>query len=114
MDPNCNWFEGTKCLKCSVGFRFSAQGHCVELDYLCRSYDSVTFDCLECYAGYMASDEGKCGPITEPGCLTWTNRSCNSCQPGYYILQGHCQAVDPLCSQFDLASKTCQACYAGY
>ena len=114
MDPYCNWFNGTKCLKCSWGYRFNSEGQCIELDYLCRIYDPVSYVCNQCYPGFMVGTDEKCGPITEVGCLTWFNNSCQSCYSGYYLYQGKCEPVDPLCSHFDLTTLKCLACYSGY
>lgn len=114
MDPYCSLFNGTKCLQCSFGYRFNASGLCVAQDYLCKLYHPITYECLLCYPGFMVGSEGKCGLITEPGCLSWFNLSCEACSNGYYLSQGHCHQIDPLCSRFNYTSLKCSACYFGY
>ena len=114
MDPYCSHFNGTTCIQCSWGYRFNSERVCVELDYLCRLYNPASYQCEQCYPGFMVGQEQRCVLITEPGCLVWFRQGCQSCYSGYYLLSGKCQPIDPLCSNFNLTTLECKSCYAGY
>jgi proprotein convertase subtilisin/kexin type 5 len=62
----------------------------------------------------MVGDSGRCEIITEPGCITWLNKSCSLCSEGFYLFAGHCNQIDSLCSKFNYTSLKCMSCYLGY
>lgn len=58
LDPNCNLFDGAKCIKCSMGAYFDANGKCVISDPNCRK--STNGVCESCYPGFIMNDKGAC------------------------------------------------------
>lgn len=54
-DTYCIKIENNKCTKCSSGFYVNQSGICQQADPLCKTPNTVTGDCVECYQGYVPS-----------------------------------------------------------
>ena len=51
-DPNCNKFEGSKCVKCSFGYYFNFKGKCTLANPNCKEFDESNGFCTSCYPGF--------------------------------------------------------------
>lgn len=60
-DAGCNTFENGRCVKCSDGFYFGADGKtCKQIPATCDNFDTVFEKCLQCYPGYTTNEKGIC------------------------------------------------------
>lgn len=112
LDPNCNLFEGAKCLRCSFGAYFDVNGKCVVTDPNCKRFNNGV--CESCYPGYVMNDQNKCIFDPDFNCADFSNGQCNRCSRGYYLDNGRCKLINTLCAKFDFLLKKCTTCYIGY
>lgn len=112
LDPNCNLFDGVKCVKCSQGAYFDTNGKCIVTDPNCKRWNNGL--CDSCYPGFVMNDKGVCIIDADFNCADWSNGQCNRCSRGYYLDGGKCKLINTLCSKFDYTLKKCTACYSGY
>ena len=113
MDPNCNKFHGSICVKCSRGAFLNEDGICIVSDPLCKENNHGI--CVSCYPGYFLSNDNHCIEDREFNCYEWVGRNCAKCSKGYYFDQNKkCQLIDPLCREFDAKERKCESCYVGY
>ena len=54
------------------------------------------------------------GGILDANCLNFSGNACVTCFQGYYVSEGKCKQVNPLCKTFDSNSGFCTSCYPGY
>lgn len=108
--------DGVTCLECSQRFFKDSQGICQPVSSSCKTYDNVTGACTSCYSGYLLIDVicFKNPKPQDPNCANLTNGVCQQCSRGFYLLNGTCELVDPLCKSFDYSKLVCSECYGGY
>jgi hypothetical protein len=115
FDPNCAIFNGSQCVKCSIGSFFNSDGKCAEADQNCKDF----FDngmCQSCYSGFIIDvTSGKCVVSQDGNCLQSSYDKCITCSQGYFLNTGGiCQMINPFCRTVDVTSRFCTSCYTGY
>ena len=118
-DVGCKVWEGAVCLECSLRWVFNAQGVCIPVSDICRTWDN-NGQCLTCYQGFNLQN-GQCEfvPNTQSppdrGCAEWdwANLVCKKCSNNWVSVNGVCVAVSDQCRTHD-ANGACTACYRGY
>lgn len=123
--PNCKCASDYTCDTCLSGFAFdsrfenclqcplSSGGVNIGCKECCSQISGTAFVCSECMtANYVFLKGGQC--IKSDGCLSIADTGvCTSCENGYYLMQGKCEACHPTC-------KTCRdytlctSCNPGY
>jgi hypothetical protein len=114
--------DGTTCIVCSERFYMeSSTGICQPVSSTCNTYNPTNGNCLTCYSGYFLADvicAFGSSPSTSsnynPYCLKVVNEKCTQCSMGFYLLNGTCTMVNPLCKTFDYTALACTNCYSGY
>lgn len=119
IEPGCNQFENSRCVKCSFGYYFDKKGACKLVPPTCKDYDTKREICLNCYPGYSLDDSKSCvesvSVVSDLGCSKFESGRCVRCSVGYYFDKLRmCKLVPPTCSSFDPNTEQCLACYFGY
>lgn len=119
-DVNCKTFDNNgKCLNCSKGFYFNANGICTQLDPNCKTYDLKTYVCNDCYAGYNLTN-GSCArenvnTTLQGNCAQWLDGVCTKCvDRAYYDINNDCVMASDLCKTFNSFNGYCTSCYSGF
>lgn len=95
--------DSITCLTCSQRYYKDSKGVCQPVRTTCNTYDPFTGACTSCYDGYMLV-EVVCIPNPNPKdskCANFSNGVCKQCSRGYYLQNGFCNEVDPLCKTFN-------------
>jgi hypothetical protein len=117
---NCNEIDIATglCKKCSFGYYFDAFGNCVQKDPNCKTFDTISQKCTECYPGHDLKGN-QCiqgvAPGGDPNCKTFQNKVCQECSKGAIFNSNRtCIIVNPECATFDPSTGLCTSCYSGY
>ena len=116
VDQFCRRFENNVCRECYSGYFIkTTTGECIVINPFCRISNETTGDCLSCYQGYIVS-EGKCVPTSvDPNCVRFDeNQTCVRCSSRFFMRNGLCTPVSPLCRTFNVTIGICLSCYQGY
>lgn len=96
---NCvSYAPGMVCASCDTGFILTPDKMCAPVDIQtpnCIEYNSNQL-CLNCFDGFfLSSDQTKCLPLPATAqCLAYSNKSCKSCAPGYYMTSSNNQLLN--------------------
>lgn len=120
-DPNCvNYLNAKYCQQCYAGF-YVLNGVCSKINVLCKTYSVINGWCTSCYPGYSLTVGGLCDisqnyalSTNDPYCTVFSGINCLQCSNGYYLINGHCSQINPLCKIFNQSSGNCTSCYQGY
>ena len=117
-DPNCKTQNGQACVECYMGFFYSgAEGKCKRLNPLCKTSNLSNGFCTSCYPGYTVNpSSGNCEVFfRDPNCKNFdANNYCIECGIRFYIAEGKCKPVNPLCKDYNPSNGFCTECYSGY
>lgn len=118
VNLGCKTFAATsmKCLECSNRFFMDADGICQPVSSSCASFNYTAGQCVACYDGFLLL-ETACVPNLSPidtNCANMTKGVCYQCSHNYFLKNGSCLPVDPLCKTFDYVQLVCSECYGGY
>lgn len=118
-DPFCKRFLANNvCAECSTRYFINGFGICQEVNPLCNGYDAANGNCLSCYPGFnlvsFSCMKGE-SQITDQYCKTWNGTVCIECSKGAFFLpNGICQPVNPLCKTYDSSNGDCTSCYDSF
>lgn len=112
-DPNCRSYSQLgSCVQCATSY-FISNGVCTLSSSLCASTDRNGV-CLSCYPGYSLRN-GNCSVfIQDPNCKQYSDSGCSLCSSGFYMSEGKCVLISPLCSTANNVTGRCLSCYPGY
>jgi len=87
--------------------QYSSTGQCLDVSPFCRTFDPIYGNCLTCIYPYFLQSDGTCKQAipSQGGAI-----NVNSCPENYYMRQGTCVAVNPLCLTFDVDTGLCTSC----
>lgn len=122
IDPNCvYYYNNNTCMLCASGYQLkkkceriicgkrqsSSTGNCADVSPFCDTFDPIFGNCLTCIYNYFLQNDRTClqSIPAQAGVMTT-----NSCPDGYYIRQGTCVVVNPLCLTYDVNSGFCTSC----
>ena len=103
-DPNCKTVSGNTCSECYQGYFFSvAENICKQLNPLCKSSNVANGRCTDCYPGYnLDPNSGNCVVFfQDPNCKTFQGSVCVLCSERFYVREGKCAPVSPLCKGYN-------------
>jgi hypothetical protein len=112
---NCANYSNGTCAACSKGF-YLADKVCTQIPPICKSFDTQSRVCTECYLGYNV-ENGTCikAALKDVNCKTFTQGVCTECSKGFYFDSNKvCTQIDPFCKNFDGAKLVCTACFNGF
>ena len=117
-DTNCRREVNGQCEECYHGYFYnSRQSKCERLNPLCNQSDSSNGHCLSCYPGYKLNPaRGTCDiHFKDPNCKSFNNQNqCTLCSVRFYVKDGSCTPVSPLCQGYNEYTGYCTSCYKGY
>ena len=117
----------TSCTSCPLGFTISALNQqctvlcpqdCLTCYYTTnkalRSLSGQSFICTSCETGYSVTWYGACLPCLANcrTCSGFSQSTCLSCGPGYYLYQGNCVACTEGCLSCNI--NGCLSCAKSY
>lgn len=122
IDPHCvYYYANNTCMLCASGYQLnntcqlivcgkrqsSSTGSCVDVSPFCNTFDPIFGNCLTCIDNYFLQTDGSClqSLPSQAGVMT-----SNSCPNGYYMRQGTCVVINPLCLTYDVNSGLCTSC----
>lgn len=102
------------CIECYQSY-FLRNGTCNPVNTLCKTSNASSGECLSCYTGYSLKN-GKClTTYADPNCAKYDQEGvCANCSAKYYMRDGLCTRVSPLCKTYNIGTGVCLTCYPGY
>lgn len=119
-DPLCAEWQNDICLRCSFGSFFNPTAKlCTLIDSSCKSFNTITGKCLNCYDGYELNVFGDCVKVIEElsdvNCAEWKGKICLRCSFGAVFNNfGKYSVLDAQCKDYDFITGLCKAFYPGY
>jgi hypothetical protein len=122
IDPNCvYYYPNNTCMLCASGYlrqatcvklicgdrQYSSTGVCVDVSPFCGTFDPIFGNCLTCITFYFLQMDGSCLQSLPSQLGVSTTSSCPS---GYYMRQGTCVVINPLCFTFSVDTGLCTSC----
>jgi hypothetical protein len=120
--PNCGQFGiAGGCVTCLNGY-YLANGVCQKINSLCNTWSPHSGVCTSCVSKYQLVGKncvlgitGGPGNYNVMNCARMgPNGSCQQCSNRYYLFNGFCNSVSPLCNAWQPNSGACTSCFNGY
>lgn len=88
---------------------------CQGISPLCQTSDNTTGFCLTCYKGYTLS-AGECLlAYMDANCIRFDAKGqCVACSSRFFMKNGLCSPISPLCRTYNMTTGDCLGCYPGY
>jgi hypothetical protein len=120
--PNCAQIGiNGLCALCYNGY-YAVNGICQAVNNLCNTWNPFSGVCTSCVSRYqLVGNNCVLGVTGGPGNYQVLNCGrvsssgmCQQCNNRYYLFNGYCNSVNPLCNAWNANTGACTTCFSGY